>query len=104
MPPVPAADHHQHLFSADLAAALSQTLPAISAENVVALLDAAGIDRALVLSGAYLFGSANRQVEDEYARVRAENDWAGAQAAGYPDRLRACWSVNPLKGYALEEL
>jgi uncharacterized protein len=74
---------------------------------VVALLDAAGIRRALVLSGAYLYGSPRRSaesVEDEYARVRAENDWTGAQAALYPDRLRAFCSVNPLKAYALDEL
>ena len=57
-----------------------------------------------VLSGAYLYGSPRRSVEDEYARVRAENDWTGAQAAQYPDRLRAFCSVNPLKGYALDEL
>jgi predicted TIM-barrel fold metal-dependent hydrolase len=71
---------------------------------VVALLDAAGIRRALLLSVAYLYGSPSRTVEDEYARVRAENDWTGAQAAQYPDRLRAFGSFNPLKAYALDEL
>jgi predicted TIM-barrel fold metal-dependent hydrolase len=70
----------------------------------VALLDSAGIRRALVLSGAYLYGSPARTVDDEYARVRAENDWTGAQAARYHDRLRAFCSFNPLKEYALDEL
>jgi uncharacterized protein len=79
-------------------------LPAIAARDVVALLDDAGIRRALVLSGAYLYGSPRRSVEDEHDRVRAENDWTAAQAALYPDRLRAFCSVNPLKGYALDEL
>ena len=100
----PIADHHQHLFSPALAALYSGSLPAITAEEVVGLLDAAGISLALVLSGAYLYGRATRTAEDEYARVRAENDWTGAQAAQYPDRLRACWSVNPLREYALDEL
>jgi len=76
----------------------------ISAKDVVALLDAAGIQRALVFSAAYVYGSPARTVEDEYAKVRAENDWTGAQAALYPKRLRAFCSFNPLKDYALAEL
>ena len=44
------------------------------------------------------------RVEDEYAKVRAENDWTGAQAALFPERLRAFCSFNPLKQYALDEL
>jgi predicted TIM-barrel fold metal-dependent hydrolase len=51
-----------------------------------------------------MYGSPARTVEDEYAKVRAENDWTGAQVAEYPDRLRAFGSFNPLKEYALEEL
>ena len=43
-------------------------------------------------------------VEDEYAKVRAENDWTAAQAAAHPDRLVAFCGVNPLKDYALEEI
>jgi predicted TIM-barrel fold metal-dependent hydrolase len=71
---------------------------------VVALLDSAGIRRALVLSVAYMYGSPARTVDDEYAKVRAENDWTGAQAAQYPDRLGAFCSFNPLEAYALDEL
>ncbi len=103
----PIADHHQHLFSPAIAAVLatgSGGPPAITARDVVALLDSAGIRRALVLSVAYMYGSPARIVEDEYARVRADNDWTGAQAAQYPDRLRAFCSFNPLKEYALDEL
>src|SRR5262249_35786108 len=77
---------------------------AITARDLVALLDSAGIRRALVLSVAYMYGSPARTVDDEYASVRAENDWTGAQAAQYPDRLRAFGSFNPLKEYALDEL
>jgi predicted TIM-barrel fold metal-dependent hydrolase len=43
-------------------------------------------------------------VENEHAKVRAENDWTAAQAALYPDRLLAFCSFNPLRSYALEEL
>jgi uncharacterized protein len=51
-----------------------------------------------------MYGSPSRKVEDEYAKVRAENDWTAAQAAEYPGRLIAFCSFNPLKEYALEEL
>jgi hypothetical protein len=60
----------------------------LTASDVVALLDAARIQRALLLSVAYMYGSPARTVEDEYAKVRAENR-NGAQAALYPKRLRA---------------
>lgn len=103
----PAADHHQHLFSPTIAALLATGSPgfrSLTARDLVALLDSAGIRRALVLSVAYMYGSPTRAFEDEYAKVRAENDWTGAQAAEYPDRLRAFCGFNPLKDYALQEL
>jgi predicted TIM-barrel fold metal-dependent hydrolase len=76
----------------------------ITAHDVVALLDSAGIRQAVLLSVAYIYGSPARSVPDEYAKVRAENDWNAAQAAEYPGRLRALCSFNPLKQYALDEL
>jgi predicted TIM-barrel fold metal-dependent hydrolase len=61
--------------------------------------------RALVLSVAYQFGNPNRPVvEDEYAKVRAENDWTSEQVARFPDRLRGFCGLNPLRDYALREL
>jgi predicted TIM-barrel fold metal-dependent hydrolase len=76
-----------------------------TAEQLIGHLDAEGIKRALVLSTAYWFGSANeRPASDEYAKVRAENDWVARQVARYPNRLVAFCSFNPLKDYALEEL
>jgi len=51
-----------------------------------------------------MYGSPARTVDDEYAKVRAENDWTGAQAAQYPKRLRAFCGFNPLREYALAEL
>lgn len=103
----PIVDYHQHLFSPAAAALVTgdSRSPGISARDVVALLDQAGIRRALILSVAYTWGKASRTpVEDEYDHVRAENDWTAQQVAQYPDRLRAFCSVNPLKPYALEEI
>lgn len=103
----PVADHHQHLISPAIAGLLATDSggpETITAAGLVALLDSAGIRRALLLSVAYMYGSPRRTVEDEYAKVRAENDWTAAQAARYPDRLRAACGFNPLKEYALDEL
>lgn len=77
-----------------------------TAEQLVAHLDEAGIRRAAVLSTAYWFGSPlMRKAEgDEYANVRAENDWTAKEAARFPDRLVALCSFNPLKDYALAEI
>ena len=103
----PVVDYHQHLFSPRAAALVTgdPDSPGISARDVVALLDAAGIRRALVLSVAYTWGKASRApVDSEYEHVKAENDWTAQQVAQYPDRLRAFCSFNPLKPYALEEL
>jgi predicted TIM-barrel fold metal-dependent hydrolase len=103
----PVADHHQHLFSLTMVALLApdsvQPKP-LTARDVIAVLDSAGIQKAVLLSVAYIYGSPNRSVEDEYAKVRAENDWNAAQAAEYPGRLKAFCGFNPLKDYALEEL
>jgi Predicted metal-dependent hydrolase of the TIM-barrel fold len=102
----PVADHHQHLFSPAMVALLDTThaMQPITARDVIALLDSAGIRQAALLSVAYIYGSPKRSVPDEYAKVRAENDWNAAQAAEYPDRLRAFCSFNPLKEYALDEI
>jgi uncharacterized protein len=102
----PVADHHQHLFSPALVALLDTThaMQPITARDLVALLDSARIRRAVLLSAAYIYGSPKRSVPDEYAQVRAENDWNASQAAEYSGRLLALCSFNPLKEYALEEL
>lgn len=103
----PTADYHQHVFSPVIAKLLNPSSSGpqqLTAGDVVALLDTAGIRRGLLLSVAYMYGSPTRTVEDEYAKVRAENDWTGTQAALYPQRLLAFCSFNPLKEYALTEL
>ncbi len=103
----PAADYHQHVFSPAIAKLLNTPAGGpqqLTASDVVTLLDTAGIRHGLLLSVAYMYGSPARTVADEYAKVRAENDWTGIQAAQYPQRLRAFCSFNPLRVYALAEL
>jgi len=103
----PRADHHQIVYSPAAAAFLTSStaeMQPVSARDVIPQLDAAGIARAAVLSVAYVYGQPERSPDEEYARVRAENDWAARQAAEYPDRLVALCSVDPLKDYALAEL
>ena len=103
-PPAPVIDYHQHLFSPAITNA-GTSRPMVSAKELVTLLDAAGIRKALVLSLAYQYGNPNRPaVENEYQKVRAENDWTSEQVAQYPDRLVGFCSINPLKEYALEEI
>lgn len=108
-PVVAGADHHQHLFSPAIIAFIApkpgpDALREIPVTELIALLDSAGIRRAAVMSTAYMYGRPSRVVEDEYAKVKAENDWTAAQVAKYPDRLRAFCGINPLKDYALAEL
>lgn len=103
----PIVDYQQHLFSPAAAALVTGSANArgIAASDLIALLDSAGVQRALVLSVAYTWGKASRvAIADEYEHVKAENDWTAQQVAQYPARLRAFCSVNPLKPYALEEL
>ena len=104
-PKTPVADHHQHLLSPALATAW-KVPAAVTADDVIAQLDDAGIRRAAMLSVAYAWDSDSLQScgAEEYGRVRAENDWVAAQAGRYPDRLVAFCSVNPLKQYAVTEI
>jgi uncharacterized protein len=105
--PAPLVDHHQHLFSpanAEWASTPTSPRQPVTAIDLIAYLDSAGIRRALVLSVAYQYGNPARAVDNEYQRVKAENDWTSEQVAKYPDRLRAFCGVNPIKDYALQEV
>src|SRR5262245_28099283 len=69
----PAVDHHQHLLRS--AVSPPEGL-ALTAGDLIAQMDEAGIRRAVVLSIAYQFGNPSRPpIDNEYARVKAENDW-----------------------------
>ena len=71
---------------------------------MIAQLDAAGIKRAAVLSTAYIWEQASRNVDNAVEKLRADNDWTSQQVAKYPDRLIGFCGINPLKDYALDEL
>lgn len=76
-----------------------------TADDLIEEMDIAGVQRAVVLSVAYWFGSPTRKWPgDEYANVKAENDWTAAQVAKYPDRLVAFCGVSPIKDYAVTEI
>lgn len=75
-----------------------------TADKLIAGMDAAGIKKAAVLSVAYWFGNPRRNVQDQYSKVRAENDWILDQAVKYPGRLYPFFSFNPLSDYALAEI
>ena len=59
----PVGDFHQHLFSPAAVAMLNQPR-GINAADLIALLDSAGIQKAALLSVAYMYGAPIRVVED----------------------------------------
>jgi predicted TIM-barrel fold metal-dependent hydrolase len=93
-------DYHQHLLMPT-----EESPQGFKASDLVKLLDEAHISRALVLSMAYRYGNPNQSpIANEYAHVRAENDWVSEQVAQFPNRLRGLCGVDPLKSYALAEI
>jgi predicted TIM-barrel fold metal-dependent hydrolase len=100
----PSADHHQHVFSPAYAKLQSPDFKTVTAQDVIELLDKAGIRRAALLSTGFRYGRPGAEPPDEYAAVKAENDWTAAQAALFPKRLIAFCGFNPVKDYALDEL
>jgi ketosteroid isomerase-like protein len=71
----------------------------VTAQRLIADLDEAGIQRAVVLSVAFWLGANDEQrrmtpVADGRLAVQMENDWTAAQVAQYPDRLVMACSVT----------
>jgi uncharacterized protein len=116
VPVPPAADHHMHLQSARMVSVLLRLREqfkepieptdrqVLGAAEAMAALDAAGVRRGVVLSGAYLLGTSDIVVADEQRMVADENAWTAKEAARYPSRLVGFCSVNPLKDYAESEV
>ena len=75
-----------------------------TADKLIGVLDAAGIEKAAVLSVAYIFSMPDLEIEEELQKVQAENDWVAGQVALYPKRLIGFCGVNPLKDYAVNEI
>ena len=99
----PLADHHQHLFSPELAALMSTTPPVAAAKprtaaDLVAQLDAAGIRRAVVLSTVYIFEQPSRKVDGAAEQLRRENDWTSRQVAQFPGPVDRVLRSQPAEG------
>ena len=107
-------DYHMHIQSKPMADVLiaitgsdtfsGNQLEEFSAETIIALLDEAGLDRAFILSEAYILGNDLIAGPDEYNDVKKENNYLAIQCARYPERLIGFFGVNPLKEYAIEEV
>lgn len=120
LPPA-AADHHLHIQSPAITAELKRRIalapeqftifsPALletrSGRDALDVLDAAGIDRGVLLSMAYMFASPRATIApaDAPALTRAENAWNVEAARASGGRLQAFVSVSPFAGFALDEL
>ncbi len=112
----PLADHHVHLRSEIAAVDLPRVQlargyshhelsPGLQdADDLIRQLDQRGIHYAAILSLGYMYALPDINFEDEYARVRRENDFTAEQAAAYPHRLVAFCGISPLADYALKEI
>jgi predicted TIM-barrel fold metal-dependent hydrolase len=76
----------------------------VTADDLIAQLDDARIERGVVFSTAYWWASPKYTVEAPDEKVRADNDWTAAQVARYPDRLLFFCGVNPIADGAIAEL
>jgi predicted TIM-barrel fold metal-dependent hydrolase len=100
--PAPAVDYHQHLVSAAFSPIAK--FPERDGAALVRELDAAGIDRAVVLSVAYSFADERKGLSDPDRLSREENDWTSAEVVKHRRRLIGFCSANPLREVALQEL
>ncbi|HYD52700.1 MAG TPA: amidohydrolase family protein [Gemmatimonadaceae bacterium] len=100
--PTPRVDYHQHLVSP--AFQPLARLPARDGRQLLALLDSAGIRRAVVLSVGYTYGDERKALPDPDGLTRAENDWTSAQVSASGGRLIGFCGANPLRPAALAEL
>lgn len=98
----PFLDAHQHLVSAAFEPIVK--LPARDGAALVKDLDAAGIERAVVLSVGYSFSDERKGLTDPDRLTREENDWTSSEVVKHAHRLIGFCSANPLRPAALEEL
>ena len=98
----PLIDYHQHLVSASFAPIVK--LPERDGAALVRELDAAGIERAVVLSVGYSFADERKALPDPDRLTREQNDWTSAEVTKNAPRLIGFCSANPLRPVALDEL
>jgi predicted TIM-barrel fold metal-dependent hydrolase len=101
-PIAPRVDYHQHLVSPAFAPIVE--LPTRNGEALLRELDAAGIEKAVVLSVGYSFADERKGLANPDSLTRAENDWTSAQVARSGRRLIGFCSANPMRDAALQEL
>lgn len=104
LPPreAPLVDYHQHFVSPAFAPIAKFAVRDGAA--LVAALDAARIEKAVVLSMGYTFADERKKLEDPDRLTREENDWTSAEVAKHASRLIGFCSANPLRPVALGEL
>lgn len=91
-------DVHTHLISQPLLDGLTGGgVPTAGAEDLIAQLDSASIDKAVVLALGYW------TLPDD-SNVEAENDFTASEVAKYPDRLIGFCGINPRFESALAEI
>ena len=100
--PTPRVDYHQHLVSPAFAPLVK--LPSRDGRALLADLDSAGIEKAVVLSVGYSFADERKSLPDPDRLTREENDWTSAQVMAAKGRLIGFCSANPLRPAALAEL
>jgi predicted TIM-barrel fold metal-dependent hydrolase len=98
----PLVDYHQHLVSPGFAPIVK--MPERDGAALVRELDAAGIEKALVLSVGYSFADERKALPDPDQLTREQNDWTSAEVTKNARRLIGFCSANPLRHVALEEL
>ena len=125
-PPAPARrpliriDHHVHLHAPEILAFMplfcesiarfgkcdSAIIAPLTVSDLLRQMNGAGVERALVLSTAYLAESPmmTAPAADHLQRVRAANDFTVGLAKRFPRRFGAFISVNPLSETALPEI
>src|SRR3954468_19952289 len=81
----PLVDYHQHLVSPAFAPIAK--MPERDGAALVRELDAAGIERAVVLSVGYTFADERKKLTDPGRLTREENDWTSAQVVTNAPRL-----------------
>ncbi len=93
-----AIDVHTHVISQPLTDALTGGgVPASTGEDLIARLDEANVEKAVVLSLGYW------DVPDD-SNMAPENDFAASIVAEYPDRLIGFCGINPRYDSALSEV
>jgi predicted TIM-barrel fold metal-dependent hydrolase len=101
-------DHHVHVFSdasrADLETELGKPLPPLGVDELLAVMDRDGVERAAVLSAAYFFVRRDRHAGPDAAALARENDWLADEIKCHADRLVGFFSVNPLHPFARDEI